>query len=71
MVCTLPGFFELYCPIINRINPATILNFAFYNLVYFESLDGFYKNMLIILAATIVLLAYSIFRMRKQKYQSI
>lgn len=71
MVCTLPGFFELYCPIINRINPATILNFAFYNLVYFESLDGFYKNMFIILAATIVLLAYSIFRMRKQKYRSI
>lgn len=71
MVNYLPGYLQMNCPIVNEINPATVLNFAFYRLVYFESLNGFYWCMLKIAVVTIILLIISVMKMRRQKYASI
>lgn len=71
MMCQLPGILQMKAPWINAINPATVLNFALYKLVYYESLEGFYYNILKIVIATVVLLTISILRMRRQRYASI
>lgn len=71
MMASLPGMFEANCPIINRINPATILNFAFYKLVFYEQLDGFYINVLVIAVAAAIFIVISIMKIRRQRYASL
>ena len=71
MVCELPGILQVKAPIVNEINPATVLNFALYKLVYYENLEGFYYNMVKILVVTIILLVISILKMRRQRYASV
>lgn len=71
MMASLPGVFEANCPIINKINPATILNFSFYNLVFYEDLTGFYMNMLKISVVAVVFIVISIAKIRRQKYASL
>lgn len=71
MVATLPGLLEKSAPIINRINPATIMNFAFYKLVYYSDRSGFYVNIASILAASVVFLISSVLIMRRQRYASV
>ena len=46
MIVNLPGFLEKFCPIVNRINPATIMNFAFFRLVHYPTLTGFWLNII-------------------------
>lgn len=71
MVVILPGVFEKYCPIINQINPATIMNFGFYRLVFYPSLRPFWMNMLKIGIATVVFLTLSIMKLRREKYAAL
>jgi len=71
MIATLPGMFATSCPIINEVNPATIINFALYKLVYYENLDGFYMNLLKLSIATVVFLFISVMKLRRQKYASL
>lgn len=71
MVAVLPGIIEDSCPIINRINPATVMNFAFYRLAYYPTLDGFYMNMFKILGASVVFLTICVLKMRRQRYAAV
>ncbi|MBO4926628.1 MAG: ABC transporter permease [Clostridiales bacterium] len=71
MIVQLPGLFEKYCPIINRINPATIMNFAFFRLVNYPSLTGFWMNMIKIGLATVLFLTVSILKLRREKYAAL
>ena len=71
MIVQLPGLLEKNAPIINQINPATILNFAFYRLVNYPTLDGFWMNLVKISVATIVFLTVSILKLRREKYAAL
>lgn len=71
MICTLPGIFERYCPIINDINPATVLNMAFYRLVYYDNLSSFYIELAKILTVSVILISLVTLRLRRQKYASL
>ena len=71
MIATLPGTFERYAPYVNDLNPATILNFSMYRLVYYEDLRSFYIEMGKILIMTAVFLVISTIRLRRQKYASL
>lgn len=71
MLVVLPGIFERYCPIINRINPATLMNFAFYRLVHYPTLTGFWINMAKIAVATVVFLSIAILKLRREKYAAV
>lgn len=71
MVEVLPGVFEKYCPIINRVNPATLMNFAFYRLVYYENLNSFWINLCKIGIATFVFLTIAVLRLRREKYAAL
>lgn len=71
MIVVLPGFFEKYCPIINQINPATIMNFAFYRLVFYPTLNTFWMNIIKISIATVVFLTLAILKLRREKYAAL
>lgn len=71
MIVNLPGLLEKFCPIVNRINPATIMNFAFFRLVHYPTLTGFWLNIIKISLATVVFLTIAILKLRREKYAAL
>ena len=71
MINTLPGTIEKYCPIVNDINPATVMNMTFYRMaLYSDNLD-FYLNMAKIVGAGVIFLAIGTLILRREKYASL
>ena len=58
-------------PIINQINPASMITDGFYSLYYYETLDRYWTNIISLLIFAFVLIAISFFSLRRQKYDSI
>ena len=58
-------------PIINKLNPASMITDGFYSLYYYETLDRYYFNVISLLIFAFVMIALSIFSLRRQKYDSI
>lgn len=58
-------------PILNKINPASMITDGFYSLYYYNTLDRFYFDIisLLIFSAVMILLSYR--ELRRQKYDSI
>lgn len=71
MISQLPGLFERYFPIFNKINPATVLNMALFKLTIGNSADGFYMNIAEIIGLTVVFLVIGIAVLRREKYASV
>ena len=71
MIATLPGLIERYIPVLNDINPATVLNMALYRLVYYEDLTTFYIEIAKIVLVTVIFLGIATMRLRRQKYASV
>ena len=58
-------------PILNKINPASMITDGFYSLYYYDTFDRFYFNIVSLLVFALAMLAISIFGLRRQKYDSI
>jgi ABC-2 type transport system permease protein len=58
-------------PILNLINPATLLTDAFYSLYIYESLDRFFLNIGILSIISLGLTAGSFVFIRRERYASI
>ena len=58
-------------PIINKLNPASMITDGFYSLYYYETLDRYYFNIMSLLIFAFIMIALSIFSLRRQKYDSI
>ena len=71
MISQLPGIFERYFPIFNKINPATVLNMALFKLTIGNSAEGFFTNIAEIIGLTVVFLAIGIAVLRREKYASV
>ena len=71
MISQLPGLFEKYFPIFNKINPATVLNMALFKLTIGNSAEGFFMNIAEIIGLTVVFLAIGIAVLRREKYASV
>lgn len=71
MIAQLPGIFERYFPIFNKINPATVLNMALFKLTIGNSAEGFYMNIAEIIGLTVIFLAIGIAVLRREKYASV
>ena len=71
MISQLPGLFERYFPIFNKINPATVLNMALFKLTIGNSAEGFFMNIAEIIGLTVVFLAIGIAVLRREKYASV
>ncbi|MCM1497545.1 MAG: ABC transporter permease [Clostridium sp.] len=62
---------EKHCPVINRINPATLMVNAFKSLAVFGDYSQYAVNLLTLLAIGILFLAVSIIKLRRNRYASI
>ena len=58
-------------PIINKLNPVSMITDGLYSLYYYDTLDRYFMNIIGLLVFTIVLILISIFSLRRQKYDSI
>ncbi len=58
-------------PIINKINPASMITDGFYSLYYYDTLDRFYFNIASLLIFAFIMIMISYFSLRRQKYDSI
>lgn len=58
-------------PIINKINPASMITDGFYSLYYYDTLDRFYFDILSLIIFSLIMISISMFSLRRQKYDSI
>ncbi len=58
-------------PIINKINPASMITDGFYSLYYYDTLDRYYFNVVSLLIFAFIMIIASYFSLRRQKYDSI
>lgn len=71
MINTLPGAIEKTCPIINDINPATVMNLAFYRMSIFNDNFDFYLNMAKIIGFGVIFLVIGTIILRREKYATL
>lgn len=71
MGVTLKYVIDKNVPIVNKLNPASMITDGFYSLYYYDTLDRYYSNIAGLLIFAFVLIAISIFSIRRQKYDSI
>lgn len=63
--------FEMYFPLFNRINPASLIVNCFYSLSAYDSLEKFWGNFSILLIWCALFTAASLLMTRKRKYKSL
>ena len=71
MGVTLKYIIDKYAPIVNKLNPASMITDGFYSLYYYDTLDRYFINIFSLLIFAFILIAISIFSLRRQKYDSI
>ena len=58
-------------PIVNKINPASMITDGFYSLYYYDTLDRYYFNIMSLVIFAIIAILISYICLRRQKYDSI
>lgn len=58
-------------PIVNKINPASMITDGFYSLYYYDRLDRYWFNIASLLIFALILIVISFLSLRRQKYDSI
>lgn len=71
MGITMKYIIDKNIPIINKINPASMITDGFYSLYYYDTLDRYFFNVVSLLIFALVMIAISYFSLRRQKYDSI
>ena len=63
--------FDKNIPIINLINPASMITDGFYALYYYDTLDRYFFNVISLIIVSLVMMGLSFISLRRQKYDSI
>lgn len=71
MGITMKYIIDTNAPIVNKINPASMITDGFYSLYYYDTFDRFYFNIISLLIFSAVMIGISIISLRRQKYDSI
>lgn len=71
MGITMKYLIDKNIPIINKINPASMITDGFYSLYYYDTLDRFILNLISLLIFAFILIFISYISLRRQKYDSI
>lgn len=71
MASGVKGLVEEYCPVINRINPASLISDAFYYMTIYEDAARYTKDVLTMAVWAVVFLAGSFMMVRRVRYDSI
>lgn len=58
-------------PILNKLNPASMITDGFYSLYYYDTLDRYYFNIISLLIFAFVMIGISTISLRRQKYDNI
>ncbi|MCH4153978.1 MAG: ABC transporter permease [Saccharofermentans sp.] len=71
MSAMMPAIVEKICPVINDINPVTVMNYALFNLTYSSDLRSFYTSMLYLTLASLVMMMLEALYVRRNSYASL
>ncbi len=71
MGITMKYIIDKNVPIINKINPVSMITDGFYSLYYYDTTDRFFFNLVSLLIFSGLLIGISIISLRRQKYDSI
>ena len=71
MGITMKYIIDTNLPIVNKINPASMITDGFYSLYYYDTLDRYYFNIVSLCIFTILMIVVSYFSLRKQKFQKL
>lgn len=62
---------DRYIPWVNYLNPTRMITDGLYSLYYYDTLDRYFGNLVSLLLFSAVLIGISMFRLRRQRYDSI
>ena len=71
MGITMKYIIDKNIPIVNKLNPTSMITDGFYSLYYYNTLDRYYFNVISLVIFAVLLLAISFVGLRRQKYDSI
>lgn len=71
MFMQMPSIVEKHCPILNDINPVTVMNFALFDLTYSSDLSSFYLALAKMLAVSIVFMILISTYLRRNSYAAL
>ena len=71
MGITMKYIVDTNVPIINKINPASLITDGFYSLYYYDTLNRFFINIISLIIIAIILLGISIISLRRTSYDNI
>ena len=71
MGITMKYIIDTNVPIVNKINPASMITDGFYSLYYYDTLDRYFFNISSLLIFSAVMILLSFISLRRQKYDSI
>lgn len=71
MGITMKYIIDTNAPIINKINPASMITDGFYSLYYYDTLDRYLFNIISLLIFSGIMILISYVSLRRQKYDSI
>lgn len=71
MGITMKYIIDKNIPLLNKINPASMITDGFYSLYYYDTFDRFYFNLISLLIFALLMIGISMVSLRRQKYDSI
>jgi len=71
MVTNMKDIIEQKAPIINRINPAALISDAFYCLNVYDDMGRYFRNLILLVIISILLISGSFLMVRRERYDSI
>jgi len=71
MVGGIKGLIEEYCPIVNRLNPASLISDAFYSIAIYQDAGRYTRNLVTMAILSATFLTGSFLIMRRVRYDSI
>ena len=58
-------------PIINKINPTSLITDAYYSLYYYDTYSRYFTNLVLLLIISGLLIGLSVIKLRRNRYDSI
>ena len=71
MGITMKYIIDKNIPIINKINPASMITDGFYSLYYYDTLDRYFFNIASLIIFAFIMISISIFSLRSQKFEKL
>lgn len=71
MGITMKYIIDTNAPIINKINPASMITDGFYSLYYYDTLDRYYFNIISLLIFSIIMILISYTSLRRQRFENL